>query len=307
MEGGGIWYDRYRKPGTKANGKDNIKFFPKNKLILKNVTFEGNTALEIGGALRVTDVFLHGTSVELGRDVKFVNNAAPKDKDGSFGVPYTFIDCQAGYYTIQDLNLLGESFDISIGCPKKCLPGSFGKGVARRIALESCEVCPLGSYCGNSGTIMPTICPKGYYCKPDDASDGEGIFYATPCPDSYYGETIGLSSKTCTGLCPIGHYCTKPTIIPRKCSRGTYSDKAGSVECKECPEGRSTPESAKINGGAILCEKCGVGFFSDTKRLAMCSICECFCFFCGFQAFCSPYLFSSFVYFQVQPVGIKKK
>ena len=201
MEGGGIFYDRYREPG-----KDYIKFFPKNKLILKNVTFEGNTAVEIGGALRVTDAFLHGTSVELDRDVKFVNNAAPEDKDGSFGVPYTFIDCQAGYYTLQDLNLLIESFDISIGCPKKCLPGSFGKGVARRIALESCEVCPLGSYCGNSGTIIPTICPKGYYCKPDDASDGEGIFYATPCPLGTYGNSTGLTSEECSGVCPIGHY-----------------------------------------------------------------------------------------------------
>ena len=62
------------------------------------------------------------------------------------------------------------------------------------------------------------IFPIGSYCE-------NGV--RQYCPVGTYGESRGLSSKTCSRFCPQGHYCEKGTIaktihIPQKDGQSVY-------------------------------------------------------------------------------------
>ena len=222
LEGGGIYFARGRdtaKPSLKS------QWYPLNKLILKNVLFESNTAKDastgntgagsgfFGGGLAVVDMFNYGTTLQIDRETRFVDNKAINEKGLIVNKDavivnldsFHFLDCQPGYFTLPNIGNIAVDFNSDrSGCRFKCPPGSYGQGIATRINKESCKACPIGHFCADSGTANPTICPLGSYCKP--SSEGEGIFYARPCPPGTYGNTAGLTSNACSGVCPIGHY-----------------------------------------------------------------------------------------------------
>jgi hypothetical protein len=86
------------------------------------------------------------------------------------------------------------------------------------------------------------ICPIGTYCN-------QGIQVA--CPPGTYGQTIGLSSSACSGLCQIGYYCPAGSISAREklCPLGRYGNHEGlgSATCSgsclhplDCPAGSTT-------------------------------------------------------------------
>jgi len=57
-------------------------------------------------------------------------------------------------------------------------------------------------------------CELGFYCQ-------NGLRY--PCRAGTYGESLGLSSEDCSGLCPRGSFCPVNSIHPLPCSPGAYS------------------------------------------------------------------------------------
>jgi hypothetical protein len=68
--------------------------------------------------------------------------------DGS----YKTLICPAGYY-----------------CPKGSFkpipcPTGFFRPNTNGMDADSCGPCPAGTYCDKEGTVIPTDCPKGYFC-----------------------------------------------------------------------------------------------------------------------------------------------
>ena len=242
---------------------------------MKNVLFEKNSAAQQGGGLVATDTFQYGTTVTMDRNTRFVDNEAIVGNKDTYisKAGFTFLDCQPGYFSSENLGSLNENFnsDGKAGCLSPCPPGHFGQGVATREEQESCPACTLGHSCPDSGTADPVICPIGYFCKPSKA--GEGIFYARPCPAGKFGETQGLSSEACTGPCPVGHKCPAGTATPVACESGTFAKDLGDFICKDCPVGWSTPVANKNAGGAGTCEICVAGKFNSKSRSNACPAC----------------------------------
>jgi hypothetical protein len=69
------------------------------------------------------------------------------------------------------------------------------------------------------------ICPKGYYCV-------NGIKEA--CPGGTYGDSEGLSTENCTGLCDSAYYCGLASITPKQNICGTNPN-------FYCPKGSDHP------------------------------------------------------------------
>lgn len=69
--------------------------------------------------------------------------------------------------------------------------------------------------------VLPTltenvkICPMGHYCP------GDGTIH--PCPGGTYGDSVGLSKPTCSGLCPWGNYCPSGTSSSESNPCGSYN------------------------------------------------------------------------------------
>lgn len=100
------------------------------------------------------------------------------------------------------------------------------------------------------------ICEKGYYCnhavkiacEAGTYGDSEGLFTddcsglcksgyycpsasisATeiPCPAGRYGSSFGLTNSSCTALCPLGYFCPEGSASPIACQNGSYGAELG--------------------------------------------------------------------------------
>ena len=80
---------------------------------------------------------------------------------------------------------------------------------------------------GQNIHVDVTSCPRGNYCKNN---------VQTLCPAGTYGNTLGLSTPLCSGLCVAGFYCPEGTI-------NYVLNRCGSVD-KYCPQGSATVETA---------------------------------------------------------------
>ena len=80
---------------------------------------------------------------------------------------------------------------------------------------------------GQNIHVDVTSCPRGNYCKNN---------VQTLCPAGTYGNTLGLSTPLCSGLCVAGFYCPEGTI-------NYVLNRCGSVD-KYCPQGSATPQTA---------------------------------------------------------------
>jgi hypothetical protein len=85
--------------------------------------------------------------------------------------------------------------------------GGEGFGVNGTLYRTSQEMCPQGSYCVNG---MRVLCPAGFW-----------------------GGSLGLSFKMCSGFCPAGYYCEEGTDHPRECPENSYSAEGWS-KCIPC-------------------------------------------------------------------------
>ncbi|XP_071958404.1 uncharacterized protein [Antedon mediterranea] len=208
--------------------------------------------------------------------VKASNNSAPLD-----GI--TGDICWAGHYC-------EEGSSIPIACPN----GTF----MNHTGASECDICPEGRYCIYGDQALP--CPQGYYCPEGTGYDYQmcpsGMFgsrtglvaeeFCTPCTGGYYCETPGspepdgncsagyycdsgvdMSTPTHNdghkgtgGVCPVGSYCPKGTVIPFECEAGTYTDSEGQSSCNSCLAGFYCP----TNTSDPLDFPCPVGSYCPT-------------------------------------------
>eukprot|EP01038_Epipyxis_sp_PR26KG_P006767 gene6767-9268_t len=174
--------------------------------------------------------------------------------------------------------------------PKPCPAGRFGSslGLIDSSCSADCWVggcknsvcsegyfCPEGSIsnvengCGHPGVYCPAGAPEpkevadGYYTigGDEDTRTDQKLcdlgYYCTRgvrrvCPPGVYGNTTGLTSINCSGLCPVSYYCPEGSTngTTYKCPAGRYGSSKGlfdsscSGECMEgyyCPEGSNSP------------------------------------------------------------------
>ena len=144
--------------------------------------------------------------------------------------------CPAGFF--------GHSYGLSSpNCTAPCLHGYI---------CPSGTVSPLSHDCGNSSVYCPTgsyqptpvspgyfsgpvyvnpknrfqqwICPLGHFCEGGESID---------CPAGSFGNSTGLSSSSCSGLCSPGYFCPP----------GSVSDtqfECGGID-RYCPSGSGAP------------------------------------------------------------------
>ena len=92
-----------------------VSFFryPPTEVILKNVLFEKNSAAQQGGGLVAIDMFQYGTVVTMDRNTRFVDNEAIVGNKDAYIIKagFTFLDCQPGYFSSENLGSLNENFN----------------------------------------------------------------------------------------------------------------------------------------------------------------------------------------------------
>lgn len=150
--------------------------------------------------------------------------------------------CETGYFcpsypgpptTKDTLELCGDSY---LFCPR-------GSSKPLHVDLGHYSVTELSN--GEAWTddehwkdrrTSQILCEPGFYCN-------YGI--KLPCPPGTYGDTSGLFSLDCSGLCPRGFFCPENSSKPLPCSPGSYST-GGARDCTSCEVPHTVP-MAKIN------------------------------------------------------------
>jgi hypothetical protein len=136
---------------------------------------------------------------------------------------------------------------------------------------------PTGIYVGNYFTCTG-LCSPGYYCPLNSTSPMQ-----TPCPAGTYGEylyiyiygyrykyiythmyiyvyiyinaythpgsTAGLGSASCSGVCPLSHYCPLGTAVPVPCPPGVFGNVTGlrSMDCNNDCKGKDICTDVNIH------------------------------------------------------------
>ncbi|CAM9193439.1 unnamed protein product, partial [Discosporangium mesarthrocarpum] len=190
-------------------------------------------------------------------------------------------ECEPGHFCVG-----GRRYPCPAGVYGDCL-GATGEGC--------CGPCPAGRYCPEAtasrdgqlcgspelycpeGSGAPSIVGEGNYTfgGPADQRVGEAICprgsYCVKglrhlCPPGTHGSSEGLSSPSCMGKCPAGHYCPMGTASlfsnsssgPIPCPPGVWGREGSGNslcwgECRAgyyCPEGSTSPEQHECGPGA---------------------------------------------------------
>eukprot|EP00752_Nemacystus_decipiens_P010330 g9202.t1 len=180
--------------------------------------------------------------------------------------------CPPGTFT-DSTNLTSEG-DCRTSYP--CSAGSF----TNRTDLASdseCYPCPLGMYCGGSGSDTPDgPCSPGYYCPLRTAASTDN-----PCPAGTYSNSTSLYMEAQCEDCPPGYYCPEAATTIAPCPAGTYSPYNATQDegpgewpsCTTCPGGSYCVEAS------VMPIPCGVGMYSEPGQDS-CSVCQAG-FYCG--------------------------
>jgi hypothetical protein len=170
---------------------------------------------------------------------------------GSAGV---CTDCPAGLYgTLVDLT--------TANCTAPCRPGAYG--ATGGLTSPGCSGNCSAGYACPTGSTTPTaqLCPTGRY-----STAGSGV--CPECPAGVYGDSVGLKTPACSGLCAVGYVCppasNSSTPTP-SCPAGRYGDIVTST-CVDCPTGRFGPLS-----GAASATSAGIYGSSSGLTVARCS------------------------------------
>ena len=112
---------------------------------------------------------------------------------------------------------------------------------------------------------------RGYYCPYNSSSSRQ-----YPCPAGTYGSSLGLSTPSCTDICPLGHYCPLGSPVPTPCPAGRYGNTTGlttkecAADCREidavcdssvslcregffCPPGSTSSEQNECGSPGVFC------------------------------------------------------
>jgi len=212
------------------------------------------------------------------------------------------LECDPGHFCVD-----GERFE--------CPPGTFGsrRGETKTSCEGTChggyfcpagstsaeqELCPREYYCpqgtGAPKKVKPGFylpeedrsiqkeCPKGHWCK----ISGEKF----PCPSGTYGESTGLKTPQCSGVCPVSYFCPEGAIRPIPCTeKSSFCPGAVAASVPVSP-GFYTTESLSWQ---VQCEEgyfcengvkkpCDAGYYGSEKGLSS-GTCSGLCregFFC---------------------------
>ena len=117
--------------------------------------------------------------------------------------------------------------------------------------------CPAGSYCV-AASASPLVCnTPGYWCPPKSNSSA-----GVPCAAGYYGNSSGLTSAQCSGMCSAGAFCppASNSSVLFRCTRGYYCP-PGTQNATQYP---CAPGHFGINTGRLFAEcdgACAPGYF----------------------------------------------
>ena len=92
------------------------------------------------------------------------------------------------------------------------------------------------------------------------------------CDAGTYGNSLTLSTSTCTAPCTIGHYCPQGSAEPTPCPKDTFMPSTGASVCTNCPAFATTTTTGATSIAACQCDK---GYFMDTDTSGdtVCSRC----------------------------------
>ncbi|PIK33904.1 hypothetical protein BSL78_29274 [Apostichopus japonicus] len=144
--------------------------------------------------------------------------------------------CPGGYYCP-----LGSSSYTRCFYPKYCPEGSEVPSACplgykavdhpdlRSTDLESCSICPAGTYGNHTERYTCSPCPEGYYC-PEGTGDPE----QNPCPIGFYCPPSSSSPEPC----PVGQYGNLVKAVTadqcQLCPVNTFNDQTGQKACRPC-------------------------------------------------------------------------
>lgn len=114
--------------------------------------------------------------------------------------------------------------------------------------------CQLGQWSPQTGTVPGDFDGCGFLCAA--GSMGAQRDHVTP---------------TCSGSCPIGHYCPAGTVTPNACDAGYRMPVVGAASqgsCIPCSPGSRQPSAGE--GSCIACDK---GKFSANLASTVCNLC----------------------------------
>ena len=83
------------------------------------------------------------------------------------------------------------------------------------------------------------------------------------CPAGRYGNKNGIKNESCTGECPLNHYCPKGSHTPILCPDGMSTLSVGGEkedDCVTCAAGTILISAA---GDPLKCQICGMGKYND--------------------------------------------
>jgi len=146
-------------------------------------------------------------------------------------------------------------------CTRDCPAGS---------CLEpfKCDLCNIGYYANQTGSIQCTQCDPGYVAKYQGSQN---------CSACYAGSHSSSDSTDCI-KCPPGFFSSQPAS-PKcaPCGTGEYSKEA-STGCQKCGQG-----SYNSVQGSPGCTPCGVGYYGPNMGE---SIKEKACIICPAGSYC---------------------
>ena len=149
-----------------------------------------------------------------------------------------------------------------------------------------CTKCPDGYYCEDfsMGSLnvqsVPIIAKEGHF-----VNDQGNRLAQEACPPGTYGQSKGLSTTLCSGLCMKGHFCPLGSIQPNPCRQGYYQSNEGQDHCLICPIGYATTMTGMIKcmscpkgyisqkNGSKFCNKCPSGWYNQHENTKKCELC----------------------------------
>ncbi|CAG9331890.1 unnamed protein product [Blepharisma stoltei] len=163
----------------------------------------------------------------------------------------TYKKCPQGYYCPSSGMTTPTACEAGYYCPQgsinhlECPAGTYNEKT-QRWQLSDCLSCPPGKYCeGTSNVSWDGDCQEGYYCR-------GGAVQKNPNNDAQGGK------------CPKGYYCPAGSVLPTKCTPGSYCATTTldvvSGSCTQgyyCLEGATSPTPRDGVTGAV----CPVGYY----------------------------------------------
>jgi hypothetical protein len=166
-----------------------------------------------------------------------------------------------------------------------CPPGTFSDV----IGLSTCKECEAGKFSNQNGHHSCGVCTDGFSV----ARASQCNYLATTCPAGTHtdvanracvkcdaGKFSTIGATTCrytNNTCPVGT-TAYGTNACQSCTQGRYNDQIGgtckvcpknyynnetnSLECKACPAGKHTAQTASMNSGDCL--NCATGQYSSS-------------------------------------------